>query len=603
MKKINFNSILYSVLFTCFSNISCQESFLEQGAVGSLNNATLANKQGINGLLIGAYSLLDGIGAGGVEWANAVSNWVFGGVASDEAHKGAEYGDQGSIELIENYTITAENNYMNSKWSALYAGIQRANDVLRMMKQLPAGALTESESQQMTAEARFLRGVYHFEAVKMWRNVPYIDESVSFQNGNFNVANKNPIWVNIEDDFKFSSSTLNPIKAEVGRANSWAAKAFLIKVYMFQHKFTLAKPLLDDVLTNGVTSKGVKYQLENSYADNFNPATKNGSESVFAVQMSVKDGSNGFNGNAGDALNFPGGGPATCCGFYQPSFSFVNSFQTDPTSGLPLQGTYNKTMVKNDHGLLSTQNFIPYSGTLDPRLDHTVGRRGIPYLDWGNHPGQSWIRAQAAGGPYSPKKNVYYKSAQASTSETYNGWAVNQSTANNYVMIRFADIILWAAEVEVEIGTLAEAERLVNIVRSRASNQGSWVKKYIDGDAAKGNSQEPAANYKIGLYNGQFSSLGKTFAREAVRMERMLELGMEGHRFFDLQRYDNGTGYMADVLNNYIQYETSIPGYSYQILKGAKFTKGRNEIYPLPLRQIDLSEKGGEFLLKQNPGY
>lgn len=60
---------------------------------------------------------------------------------------------------------------------------------------------------------------------------------------------------------------------------------------------------------------------------------------------------------------------------------------------------------------------------------------------------------------------------------------------------------------------------------------------------------------------------------------------------------------MADVLNNYIQYETSIPGYDYQILKGAKFTEGKNEIYPLPLRQIDLSEKGGEFLLKQNPGY
>lgn len=541
MKKPQVLLFIYSALFVSSITISCQESYLEQNAIGSLSNTTLANKQGVNGLLIGAYSLLDGIGAGGIEWANAVSNWVFGGVASDEAHKGSEYGDQAAIELIENYTVTPEVAYMNSKWSTLYAGVQRANDVLRMIKQLPLNELTVSESQQITAEARFLRGIYHFEAVKMWRNVPYVDETISFQNGNFNVPNNKSIWLNIEEDFKFSANNLSPTNSQVGRANSWAAKAFLIKVYMFQHKYTEAKSLLDDAINNGVTTRGTKYRLEKNYADNFNPSTKNGSESVFAVQMSVRDGSNGVNGNAGDALNFPGGGPAACCGFYQPSFNFVNSFQTDPASGLPLTVIQNKPMVKNDHGLVSSASFIPHSGTLDPRLDHTVGRRGIPYLDWGNHPGQSWIRAQAAGGPYSPKKSVYYKSAQASTSDTYNGWAVNQSTANNYIMIRFADIILWAAEVEVEVGSLSEAERLVNIVRNRSSNSDTWVKKYIDGDASKGNSQEPAANYKIGLYNGQFSSLGKNFAREAVRMERTLELGMEGHRFFDLQRYDNGT--------------------------------------------------------------
>ena len=78
---------------------------------------------------------------------------------------------------------------------------------------------------------------------------------------------------------------------------------------------------------------------------------------------------------------------------------------------------------------------------------------------------------------------------------------------------------------------------------------------------------------------------------------------MEGHRFFDLQRYDNGTGYMADVLNSYIEHETSIPGYNFEYMKGARFTKGKNELYPIPQAQIDLSFENGASILKQNPGY
>ena len=98
---------------------------------------------------------------------------------------------------------------------------------------------------------------------------------------------------------------------------------------MFQQKYAQAKPLLIDLMNNGMTTSGQKYAL-GLYGDNFNLAKKNGPESVFAVQMSVNDNGNGLNGNAGDVLNFAsGGGPATCCGFNQPSFSLVNSYKTD----------------------------------------------------------------------------------------------------------------------------------------------------------------------------------------------------------------------------------------------------------------------------------
>jgi hypothetical protein len=535
-------------------------------------------------------------------WEQAVSNWVYGGVASDDAHKGSEFGDQPEMEIIESYNSTPVLNHFNDKWRSVYGGIQRANDVLRVMRK--ATDLSPADTLQTSAEARFLRGVFHFEAVRMWGPmVPYVNENVNYVNANFNVPNDIDIYPQVEADLQYAATNLAPTNSQFGRATSWAAKAFLAKVYMAEHKYPEARTLLTDIINNGVNAAGVKYALVPNFSDNFNPTTQNNSETVYAVQMSVLDNAQGYNGNAGDVLNFPGGGPATCCGFYQPSFSLVNAYKTDATTGLPLFDTYNDTDLKNDQGITGTQSFTPGTESVDPRLDWTVGRRGIPYLDWGIHPGQTWIRAQAAAGPYSPKKNVYWKKDQNTTSDQYAGWAANQATANNYNMIRFADVLLMAAEAEVEAGSLGQAETYVNQVRARAANPSGFVFTYVNpSNPSGGFTTTPAANYRIGLFSGQFTANGQNYAREAVRFERRLELGMEGHRFFDLQRYDNGTGYMANILNAYIQHERSVPvfGPNYKILQNATFKQGQDEVFPIPQAQIDISN--GTLKPNQNTG-
>lgn len=592
-----FKTLLYATgLGLILTTNSCKEEYLEIGALGSTSEATLANKAGLNGLLTGAYSLLDGWGVPNTTYYFiGVSNWIFGGVTSDDAHTGTQASALPPMEAVESYNYDPTQTPFNNKWVVLYAGVQRANDVLRVLAKTNDPALSAEEAKQIKAEATFLRAVYHLEAAKMWENIPYLDESISYANDNYKVANTTSAWSKIEADFKFAADNLSGTKAEVGRANTWAAKAFLAKTYMFQDKYTEAKTVLEDVIANGVTSSGAKYALVN-YADNFNPSKKNGPESVFAVQMSIAESFQ--NGNYGDALNFPMGGPATCCGAYQPSFSLVNSFKTDTETGLPLIDSFNSSDVKNDQGIESSTPFTPYAGTLDSRLDWTVGRRGIPYLDWGLHPGKAWIRVQSVAGPYSPIKSIYYQAAAATTSSS------SRWTSNNYTMIRFADVLLWAAEAEVEVGSLAKAQEYVNRVRSRAANPAGWVKKYVDNTAPlKGVTNEPAANYKVGLYTTEFTAKGKEFAREAVRFERKIEFGMEGHRYFDLRRWDNGTGYMANVLNAYVQHETTIPGYDFTYMKGATFKKGKTELYPIPQAQIDLSVVNGQPVLKQNPNY
>jgi len=623
MKKLKLKFVIPALVILLGVFFSCKK-YLDKTPPAALNTLILANKAGVEGLLIGAYSLVDGVWAGqeGATWSTGTDNWIYGSVAADDAHKGSTPGDQPDAAAIESYTASSSNGYLDPKWVMCFGAVQRANDVLRELPLVKDGSISADYNTELTAEARFLRGFFEFELSKLWRNVPYADENVTYSAGNFNIGNTvngtlTPVWDKIEADFSYAMAHLPATQSQIGRANKYAAEAFLAKTYMFEHKYAQALTLLNELMTSGVTSSGAKYAL-GPYANNFNPLTKNGPEGVFVVQTAVHDGSNGVNGNAGETLNFASGGPANCCGFFQPSFSFANAFKVDATTGLPLLDTYNNSDLKNDQNITSDAAFTPTTDPVDSRLDWSVGRRGIPYLDWGIMPGQTWCRDQADGGPYAPIKNVYYQAAQATTSDTYEGWAANQSSANSYNAIRYADVILWAAECEIEAGSLQNAENDVNMVRARAANPAYWVHTYKDASNPTGGyTTTPAANYFVGLYGAAgagtsssnvaagFVAQGKDYARKAVQFERRIELGMEGHRFFDLQRWDGlyggpmATGFMATTLNAYLAHENAVPNFPALLLKSAHFTAGKNELYPIPQTQIDIT--GGT--IKQNPGY
>ena len=372
---------------------------LDKRPLGALDEAAIANKRGVEGLLIGAYSLLDGIGGNKSSYYSAASNWVYGSISGSEAYTGSEDGDDPRKAVLPSevfVTLIPTNEALASKWGTVYDGVQRANDVLRIMKK--ANDILSNDQKRIEAEARFLRAHYHFEAKKIWNKVPFIDETITYANQNYHVPNDKDIWPDIENDLKYAVDNLatTPYQDAIGRATKYTAMALLAKAHMFQEEFAEAKILLSTIINSGA------FELVD-YHRNFNPETKNSRESVFSVQMSVNDQSIGLNGNYGDLLNFPfgflfGTQPGGCCGYFMPSQYLVNHFKTDAITGLPVSD-FNISNVKNDEGVASDQPFTPYAGTLDPRLDWTIGRRGIPYLDWGIHPGEDWIRSQDLNGP------------------------------------------------------------------------------------------------------------------------------------------------------------------------------------------------------------
>jgi starch-binding outer membrane protein, SusD/RagB family len=552
--------------------LSCNESFLEKEPYGSVNEALLSSTvKGAETLLIAAYSNLDGFSGWdrGNIWGAAASNWSFGSIAGGDAYKGSEAGDQPDVTPIELHTVDANNPYLEGKWGTYYDGISRANNAIKTFTALKD--VDAALKNKRIAEARFLRAWYHLDLYKIFKNVPYIDETLK----DVRIGNTTDIMPKIQADLQFAVANLPITQDETGRVSKGAAQAVLAYTFLWQKKWAEAKAQYDAVITSGV------YKLNDKFSDNFNASTRNTKEGILEVQQTVNDGTTD-NGNNGDVLNYPyNGGPAGCCGFHQPSQNLVNAFRVD-AKGLPLLDTYNDKDVKSDNNLKAGDAFIPETSELDPRLDHTVGRRGIPYLDWGKHPGSTWVRDQSYGGPYAPKKNVHSKEQEAKSEVvSASGWTKGYN-ANNLKLIRYSDVLLQAAEAEVELGNLTKALDYVNQIRKRAANAADFVQ-----DGGK-----PAANYKVATYD---SFANADFARKAVRHERRIELGMEGHRFFDLVRW----GIAASEKEKYFNKEKTLRSY----LGGAKFRPGTSEVFPLPQKAITQSANATGPTLKQNPGY
>ncbi|MBW8331705.1 MAG: RagB/SusD family nutrient uptake outer membrane protein [Prolixibacteraceae bacterium] len=563
MKKI----VIFSLVVLTAFMFSCSEEWLDTKPKAANSINTFYSETGVNALLTGAYSMLDGHYNNDWafnQWGGSITNWVWGSVAADDAYKGSDPSDQQTINDIEQFNVSPSNEYCDSKWRFMYEGVSRCNEILKVTSAVTDDQVSADKKAWFEAQTKVLRAHYYFELTRVFGKVPYIDENTEAPE---TVKNDKLLFAEIEADLKAAIPSLKSRETEKARITSWAAKAYLAKVYLFQKKYAEAKPLLQDIIDNG------GYSLMPNYQDNYMVATQNNAESILEVQYAVNDGTDGsLNGGWGDALNFPSAGPSTCCGFFQASRNFANAFKVVEATGLPDFTNWNAPGQE--------VGGVEYTGAVDPRLDHSIGRPGIPFLDWGVQPtNNSWVRDPSNGGPFLFKKSLYKASEKSKATQT--GWATGVN-ANNFRFIRLAHIYLWAAECEAEAGgSLDKAKDYVNLIRNRA--KASAVVTMADGT--------PAANYKVEPY-ASFANADD--AKRAIRLEHRLEFGMEGGRFFDLVRW----GIVAQTMQNYLT--TEAPRRSY--LAGKSF-KATNEIWPIPQTQIDLSKVNGVSSLTQNPGY
>lgn len=612
MNRVKQRSLLLAGLLAAGVGGGC-EGFLDTVPQGSLDELTLLSRDGVEATLIGAYRMLGGFPD---NWPSAPSNWLYSNITSDDAYKGSEPNDQPEANEIElyNWSGGGAHNYLNTKWEAVYEGVRRANATLsllaRVMEEKP-GEISEADARSIRGEALFLRAHFHFEAWRFWGSIPYYtEEDTDYYKPN---AGTDAIAL-ILQDLDEAISLLQPMArgtgADKGRVNQWTAKAYKGRVLVYVGRYAEALPVLTDVVTNG------PYRLQENFYQVWSAMGEyqNGPETILAYQAAVNAGDpNGAPSNSGERLNFPhSGSPFGCCGFNQPSQNLVNFFKVD-ANGLPLALSVGDLTPLDATAAWNADNdnfTASRTDPVDPRLDWTVGRDGVPYKDWGLHSStEGWVRDISNGGYYNGKKHVH---EEGSGSQSTVGWNNAHLNGMNFHIFRYADLLLLLAEAEVEAGSLENARQIVNQIRERAGKvaQGCGLPSNPD-RAAKllavyphcANDSRVAvpiddpsikwATYRIGLYTTPWTD--KEFARSAVRYERRLELAMEGQRFFDLRRWD----IFEDVLNKYIEVEKTRRPHKQAALPVTR----RHKWYPIPNRQIELSVVDGQSRLTQVEGW
>lgn len=586
-------------------------NFLDTPAQGTLDVNALSTKIGVEGALIATYRSLDCNNATNGNWGCAASNWPFGSITSDDAYKGSEASDQPQATDIELYAWSSDKSqdYLDRKWASMYEGISRANATLRLLAKVSAqkpGEISAGDSAGIAGEAIFLRAHFHFELWRMWGNVPYYVETDTLD---FRKPNNSAVQAGITDvgnkiiadlDRAIALLPAAPRGGQAGRVTSWTAKAYKGRALIYMHRYPEAITVFDDVIA------GDAYALESSFDKVWSGFKANwGKETILAFNASVNDGEpNGNNANYGERLNLPhSGSPFKCCGFHQPSQNMANAFQVDGATGLPKAFTSPTTWNARDAVWKAS-----IADTVDPRMDWTIGRDSVPYKDWGMHL-PSWIRAPGYGGFYSPKKNAQEKASGAVSKV---GWQPEQENGVHIHIFRYADLLLLDAEAKVETNDLAGALALVNQVRARAAQtaQGCGDGTTDAGLVAKwplcaGDDRmavplnDPKIKWATYMVNPYPAFADQASARLAVQLERRLELGMEGQRLFDLHRY--GTAVATQVMTDYLTVEKSALRRAY---KSAQLPYGaKNDLYPIPQVEIDVSKVGGASMLTQNPGW
>lgn len=526
---------------------SC-EDMLDTKPQGTFTDEQIGDEEALD-LMTSAYaSLLNHYFGNNESFAGPINNWVFD-VRSDDALKGGDgVTMEGYIHQLEIGNVQSDNDVVTFKWRNNYYSISRCNTAIRGIQ--ASTSISDQEKNSYVAEMKTLRAYFYFDMLRIFEKFPYFDETVvNPSECRADQYSREQIAEFIKQDLRDSYEILPPTQAEVGRFNRYVAAALLARVDLFTSDWAEAETYAGYVIDSH------QYELYPNFLDMSKPEYNNQYESILAIQFSSANSPDQYNYNnclncTWSEGNLYGNGDD----FYLASQDLVNAFRTDE-NGLPyLDGAPDGQNVDR----------ADFEGNIDPRLDFTVGRIGMP---WRSHQyNEKWCRNLELYGQYSGKK-PYPAPESPYVKPGIVPWG---ASSLNGLLIRYADVLLMKAEALIEQNKdLEEARTLINDVRRKAARS-------VDASYEPIDCNPMVASYKVSEYPA--TGWNQDYARKAVRMERRLELAMEGLRWFDLVRW----GTVVETVNNYYETEGKIRTY-YQ---GANLSS--DEIYfPIPVNQVD----------------
>lgn len=562
IKNIIKSTLCISALAAAsLTGASCSD-MLDTVPQGSLSENEVGPEQAEQ-LLTAAYAtLLNHYTDNNRSFAGPINNWVFD-LRSDDALKGGGgLGQEDYMHNLEVGIVSSDNPVAAFKWSNNYFSIARCNTAINAIKMSPQ--ISDAEKTVMIAEMKTLRAYYFFDMYRIFQKFPYFDETVEDPSTvSANQYTKAEIAEFIRADLRECYEVLPETQAQVARFNKYVAAGILARFDLFLSEWQEAADYAGYIIKSG------QYGLFQNFLDISKPEFNNAQESVMAVQFSSANPMEQYNFNncltctynTSGRIDPSTGEPfigdlyGTGDDFYLGSQDLINAFRTDER-GLPyLDGTTDGINVVE----------ADFPGNVDPRLDFTFGRIGMPWRSYEYT--ENWCRALDLYSQFSSKKAYPSPDSPYLHTPFMVPWG---ASSLNYMIIRYADVLLMRAEALIELGGagLEEARQLINQVRSRAARSVDSGYEPIDINPL-------IATYAVSEYPA--TAWSQDYARKAVRMERRLELAMEGLRWFDLVRW----GKAVEVVNKYYAFEVEFQSY----YAGASLTE--SELYlPVPLEQL-----------------
>ncbi len=392
-----------SILSFLFLGIGCS-GFLDEDLQGTYSNSTFYKTADHAELALTAvYNM--------TSFATPNNNiWVFADVASDDAIKGGNPGDQSNIQFIEDFTYFPSNPYLETLWKHHYEGIIRANYLLF---HLPDIEMPEERRSEILGETLFLRAYFYFQLVNVYGEVPLkLDPPLTKDQVHVPLSTVPQIYAQLDEDLTEAAAALPAVNT--GRVTKGAALGLLAKVRLFQGDYPGTLAAISAIEDLGI------YSLVPNYRDNFSLGRQSNTEVLMEVQHLP-----GGNSKLGSSLN-QWFAPQTEGGYYfnNPVQSFVDEFE------------------------------VTFGGFVDPRLDYSVGREG-----------QLWLNGEPFDPQWSPTGYINKKHLQPLAEVPK---ATKGDGGLSYIYLRYADVLLMKAEALNESGSTALALEPLNEVRKRA---------------------------------------------------------------------------------------------------------------------------------------
>ena len=548
MKAIHKNCTWYFVplyLILSLSLTSC-ENLLNQTPYGAFT-ADQLDDQSVEGLLAAAYAGLNAHYFGNNEaFAGPSTNWIFD-VRSDDAYKGGgAITMEMNIHQLEIGVINSDNVSLENKWQNDFYGITRVHKAMKALDEIE----NISHREQMMGELMILRSWFYFDMVRIFKHVPYFlytEDPSAVRN---DVYTQSDIMRMLQADLVKAYETMDEESLTPARFNRYTAAALMAKISAQLSDWPNVEKYADIVIHSG------KYELYQNYLDMSKIEYDNRYESIIALQCVVTGDYGQVNwSNLLNTTYSEGNLYGTGDDFFLASQNMADCFRTD-ANGLPY---LDESLAPAGEGNRMNGG---YRGNMDPRVDFTMARLGLPFR--GHLYTRRWCRAYDTYGEFSGKKWL----VEPENDQMVKGFPWGASNLN-FIFLRYADIILLYAEALIEQNkNLDVARQYINMIREKASR--SVDPYYLPVDV-----NPMISTYKV----GEYPSAGWTqdYARKAVRMERRLELAMEGHRWFDLCRW----GIAVETMNEYYRTESELRSY----LRGAHLSE--QDIYmPTPIDEV-----------------